>query len=261
MRNPKSILITGGSSGIGAALALAYAGPGVFLALTGRDAARLEAVAEAGRAKGAEVLIGRIDVREAAALAAWIAAVDRDHPLDLAIANAGISAGTGTFGESARQARDILAVNLDGVVNTVLPALAAMRPRRRGQLAIMSSLAGFRGFPGAPAYCASKAAVRVWGEALRGMVQREGIAVSVICPGYVRSPMTDRNDFPMPFLMEADKAAGIIKRGLAADRARIVFPRRLFAAVWLLALLPPAWTDPLLQRLPEKSAGAAQSGE
>lgn len=264
MRDPKSILITGGSSGIGEALALAYAAPGVVLALTGRNAARLEAVAEACRGRGATVVTGQIDVREAETLAAWIAAVDRDHPLDLVIANAGISAGTGTFGENARQARDILAVNLDGVVNTVLPALAAMRPRRRGQVAIMSSLAGFRGFPGAPAYCASKAAVRVWGEALRGMVRRDGIGVSVICPGYVRSPMTDRNDFPMPFLMSAERAPGIIRRELTADRARIVFPRRLFAAVWLLALLPPAWTDPLLARLPEKSArdqsGANQSG-
>ena len=260
MRNPKSILITGGSSGIGEALALAYAGPGVFLALTGRSAARLEAVAEACRARGADVHTGLIDVREAAAFAEWMAAVDRDHPLELVIANAGISAGTGvsagtgSAGESDRQARDIFAVNVDGVVNSVLAAAALMRPRRRGQIAIMSSLAGFRGFPGAPAYCASKAAVRVWGEALRGMLAREGIEVAVICPGYVKSPMTDRNDFPMPFLMEADRSAGIIRRGLAANRARIVFPRRLFAAAWLLALLPPAWTDPLLGRLPAKAA-------
>lgn len=261
MRNPKSILITGGSSGIGEALALAYAAPGVFLALTGRDAARLEAVAEACRARGAAVLTGRIDVREAAAFADWLAAVDRDRPLDLVVANAGISAGTGRFGETARQARDILAVNVDGVVNTVLAASALMRPRRRGQIAVMSSLASYRGFPGAPAYCASKAAVRVWGEALRGSLAPEGIAVCVVCPGFVKSRMTDANDFPMPLLMSAERAAGIIRRGLAANRARVVFPRRLFAAAWLLALLPPAWTDPLLARLPEKPAGADQSGE
>src|SRR3546814_12235413 len=106
-----------------------------------------------------------------------------------------------------------------------------MRPRRRGQIAIMSSLAAFRGFPGAPAYCASKAAVRIWGEALRGMLGREGIEVSVICPGYVKSRMTAHNDFPMPLLMEAGRAAAIICRGLAANKARIVFPRRLDAAV------------------------------
>lgn len=260
MRDPKSILITGGSSGIGEALALAYAAPGVFLALGGRSAERLAAAAQGCRSRGATVTTGQIDVREAAALAEWITAVDREHPLDLVIANAGISAGAGTFGETAQQARSILAVNLDGVVNTVLAALEVMRPRRRGQIAIMSSLASFRGFPGAPAYCASKAAVRVWGEALRGMVRRDGISVCVICPGYVRSPMTDRNDFPMPFLMSAERAAHIIRRGLAAHRARVVFPRRLYAVVWLLALLPPAWTDPLLRRLPEKSADAGQPG-
>jgi len=256
MQHPQSILITGASSGIGEALALAYAAPGVFLALSGRDRGRLDQVAAACRGAGAEVATAAVDVRDKDALVAWMAEQDRTAPLDLVVANAGVSAGTGSFGETDRQARDILAVNVDGVVNTVLAGAALMRPRRRGQIAIMSSQAAFRGFPGAPAYCASKAAVRVWGEALRGMLRREGLGVTVICPGYVKSRMTARNDFPMPFLMEADKAAGIIKRGLAADKARIIFPRRLFAAVWLLALLPPAWTDPLLARLPEKAAEA-----
>ncbi|MEQ8354119.1 MAG: SDR family NAD(P)-dependent oxidoreductase [Kiloniellaceae bacterium] len=254
MKDPKSIAITGGSSGIGEALARGYAAPGVFLALTGRNRERLEQVAEACRAAGAEVATAVLDVRDRDVLAAWLTAQDRARPLDLVIANAGISAGTGGFGETAAQARDILAVNVDGVINTALTAAALMRPRRRGQIAVMSSLAAYRGFPGAPAYCGSKAAVRVWGEALRGMLHPEGVSVTVICPGYVKSRMTAVNDFPMPLLMEAGRAAGIIRRGLAADKARIVFPLRLFAVVWLLALLPPAWTDPLLRRLPAKSA-------
>ncbi|MGF1629548.1 MAG: SDR family NAD(P)-dependent oxidoreductase [Kiloniellaceae bacterium] len=254
MRHPKSILITGGSSGIGAALALGYAAPGVFLALTGRHRKRLETVAERCRTSGAEVATGIIDVRAVEDLAAWMAEQDRRHPFDLVVANAGISAGTGSFGETDRQARHIFAVNVDGVINTVLAAAALMRPRRRGQIAIMSSLAAFRGFPGAPAYCASKAAVRIWGESLRVMLGRDGLGVTVICPGYVKSRMTAKNDFPMPFLMETEQAAGIIMRGLAVNKARIVFPRRLFSLVWLLALLPPAWTDPLLARLPEKTA-------
>ena len=254
MKDPKSIVITGGSSGIGAALAGAYAAPGVFLALTGRNPERLEQVAERCRAAGAEVVTAVVDVRDSEGFAEWLAAQDRARPLELAIANAGISAGTGSFGETAEQVREILSVNVDGVVNTALAAAELMRPRRRGQIAIMSSLAAFRGFPGAPAYCGSKAAVRVWGEALRGMLHSEGLGVTVICPGYVKSRMTAVNDFPMPFLMEAERAAGIIRRGLAANKARIVFPRRLFAAVWLLGLLPPGWTDPLLRRLPEKPA-------
>src|SRR3546814_16957838 len=103
----------------------------------------------------------------------------------------------------------------------------------------MSSLAGFRGFPGAPAYCASKAAVRLWGEALRGMLGREGIEVSVICHGYVKSRMTEKNDFPMPFLMTAERAAAIRLRGPAAKRASIVFTGRTFEPAWMLARQPP----------------------
>ncbi len=251
--SPTSILITGASSGIGAALAMEFAGPGVRLALTGRDEARLAEVAGACRAAGAEPRAAVLDVCERTHLSAWIAEVDRGAPLDLVIANAGISAGTGGGGETGAQARRIVATNLDGVLNTVLPAIAQMRPRGRGQIAIMSSLGAFRGFPGAPAYCASKAAVRVWGEALRGELHGAGIGVSVICPGYVRSPMTAVNDFPMPLLMDAERAARIIRRGLARNRPRIAFPWPLYAAVWLLSALPPRLTDPLLRRLPKKT--------
>jgi short-subunit dehydrogenase len=252
MQDPKSIAITGGSSGIGAALARAYAAPGVSLALAGRDGPRLEAVAAACRAAGAVVTGTRVEVTDRGAVARWIAAADRAAPLDLVIANAGTSAGTASGGESDYQTRAIFAVNLEGVMNTVLPAVAALRGRRRGQVAIMSSLAGFRGFPGAPAYCASKAAVRVWGESLRGHLAPEGIGVTVICPGFVKSPMTAVNQFPMPLLVDSDAAARRIKRGLARNRARISFPRPLAAAIWLLGALPPAWTDPLLAKLPEK---------
>ncbi len=254
---PASILITGASSGIGAALALEFAGPGIRLALTGRDEARLSAVAGACRAAGAEPRVAVLDVREREPLAAWIAEVDRTTPLDLVIANAGVSAGTGgaggDAGETEAQTRRVLATNLDGVLNTVQPAVARMRPRGRGQIAIMTSMAAFRGFPGAPAYCASKAAVRVWGEALRGDLHGAGIGVSVICPGYVRSRITAVNDFPMPLLMDAERAARIIRRGLARNRPRIAFPWPLYAAVWLLSALPPGLTDPLLRRLPKKT--------
>ncbi len=141
---PTSILITGASGGIGAALALAYARPGVRLALTGRDQTRLAGVAGACREAGAESRTEVLDVCKRARLAAWIAEVDRAAPLDLVIANAGISAGTGDGGETEAQARRIVATNFDGVLNTVLPAIACMGPRGRGQVAIMSSLAAFR---------------------------------------------------------------------------------------------------------------------
>jgi short-subunit dehydrogenase len=253
VRDPRAILITGASSGIGAALARTYARDGLFLALIGNDPARTREIAETCRRQGAAVEHVALDVTDRTALAAWIATVDRAHPLDLVIANAGISAGTGGGGESEEQAHRILAVNVDGVLNTVFPALAGMIARRRGQIALMSSLAGFRGFPGAPTYCASKAFVRVWGEALRGELARHGIGVSVICPGFVASRMTAVNKYRMPLLMHAERAAAIIVRGLARNRARIAFPWRMYAGARLLAALPPRLADLLLARLPRKS--------
>jgi short-subunit dehydrogenase len=119
----------------------------------------------------------------------------------------------------------------------------------------MSSMAGFRGFPGAPAYCASKAAVKVWGESLRGELWGQGIEVSVICPGYVRTAMTAENKFSMPLLMDPERAARIMIRGLAANRARVAFPKRIYAMVWLLSGMPPGVTDSLFRRLPKKATG------
>ena len=256
MRDPKHILITGASSGLGAELARTYAGPGMTLALTGRDTARLEAVAEQCRAQGATVETAVLDVTDAAALEGWMLARDDALPIDLAIANAGISAGTGGDTEPVEQVRRIFAVNVDGVMNTVLPLIPRMQARRRGQIALMASLAGFRGFPGAPAYCGSKAAVKIYGEGLRGVLAGSGVEVSVICPGYVRTPMTDRNGFPMPFLMDADKAARLIRDRLARNKARIAFPWPMLAAVWLLQALPPGFIDPLMRVLPSKSVDA-----
>ena len=178
------------------------------------------------------------------------------------IANAGVSAGTGGGGESGDQSRHIFAVNVDGVVNTVHPALSLMRARPgksngdlRGQIAIMSSIASFRGLHGAPAYCASKAAVRVWGEALRNGHAHEGIGVSVICPGFVRTPMTETNRFPMPFLMDAPRAARIVRRGLARGRGRIAIPWPMYALALALGALPSGARDMALRKLPKKGGG------
>lgn len=252
MNAPSSILITGASSGLGEAMAGHYAKPGNILFLSGRDSTRLEAVAEICRARGAEVRSLVLDVTQTAAMESWIADCDAIRPLDLVIANAGISAGTGMGGESAEQTRTIFAVNLGGVMNTVLPAAEAMRARHTGQIAILSSLASFRGMPGAPAYCASKAAVRVWGEGLRGQLAKDGIALSVICPGFVTTRMTAVNDFPMPFLMDAEKAAGIMAAGLARNRGRIAYPWPMYAISWLAGALPDCVMDWLSRKLPAK---------
>ena len=198
--------------------------------------------------------------RFAGAVAAWLTEADGARGLDLLIANAGVSGGSGgtIHGEESRQVRHIMAVNVDGMLNTVLPVIPRMAARHRGQIAIMSSLAGFRGLPSAPAYSASKAAMRFYGEGLRGWLGRQGVEVSVICPGYIATRMTRGNPFPMPFLMSAEKAACIIARGLRRNRGRIAFPWQLYLPMWVVSnLLPMALTDHLFARLPAKPAAEA----
>jgi NAD(P)-dependent dehydrogenase (short-subunit alcohol dehydrogenase family) len=257
-----SALITGASSGIGAALALRLAAPGAVLHLSGRDGARLAQVAAACRSRGAEVHQAVLDVRDAAAMAAWIQGAGR---LDLVVANAGISAGTADgVAESAAQTRAIFATNLDGVLNTALPAWEVMRGQApgsggvRGRIAVIASIAAFLAVPGAPCYCASKAAVDAWAVGSAPAAARDGVRLTSVCPGYIRTPMTDRNRFPMPGLMDADRAAALILRGVAAGRVRLVFPWWLGALARGTALLPA----PLVARLAATQPGkeAAVSG-
>jgi short-subunit dehydrogenase len=244
VKDPRVVLITGASSGIGTALAEEYAAPGRTLLLTGRDAGRLESVAAVARQKGAAVESAQLDVVEAGPLGDWLRRMDVQHGIDQVIANAGVWGATAP--SEADRARAIFDVNVGGLFNTVLPLVDAMKARRRGQIALMASIASFRGFPGFALYCASKAAVRVYGEALRGELKPHGIGVSVICPGYVRSPMTAVNDFKMPFLLEADQAARLISRGLAANKARIAFPLPMYLAAWMTMALSPRLTDPMV---------------
>jgi short-subunit dehydrogenase len=249
MTAPAAILITGASSGLGTALAKAYAAPDVRLALFGRDAARLEAVAEATRALGATVETAAVDVTDQAAMSAAVTAADEAGPLDLVIANAGVAPGRAEGADAAAKRRRILAVNFDGVLNTVDPIRPRMAARGAGQIALMSSLAGFRGFPGMGPYAASKAAVRIYGEALRVELRPSGVRVSVICPGFVRTPMTEGARFPMPMLMEVEDAADAIRHGLARGRPLVAFPWPVHAGTRILAALPTAWADALIRRV------------
>jgi short-subunit dehydrogenase len=247
MKRFSNIVITGASSGIGEALALDYAASGVALALTGRDSGRLEAVAEACRTKGATVLTGAIDVVDRDALGAWLTTFDDAHPVDLILANAGISIDKDNSSlDDFYIIRQTLDVNIGGVLNTVEPLLPRLIARKSGQIAVVSSLAGFFGLPYSASYNASKAAVRVWGESIRYVLKKDGIGVSVICPGFVVSRLTASAPFPMPFMMSAAKASAIIRKGLAANRARIAFPIGTKAAVWLGLVLPGGWSARLM---------------
>jgi len=242
-----SIVITGASSGIGEVLARDYAAPGIALALNGRDGARLQAVAEACRAKGATVDARQVDVTDRAALGEWLEAFDDAHPVDLLIANAGVSIDKDNSSlDDFSIIRRTMAINVDGMLNTAEPLVRRMTARKRGQIAVVSSLAGFIGLPYSASYNASKAAVRVWGESIRYALKKSGVGVSVICPGFVITRMTAEAPFPMPFLMTAERASAIIRRGLARNKARIAFPFGTKAAVWFGSVLPGNWAARLL---------------
>ena len=247
-----TILITGASNGIGRALAISLAKPGIFMAISGRRAADLLAVAKTCENKGADVLTKVIDVTNQSAMRNWIETIDKNHPLELVIANAGVSNQTADKIEKSERSRRMIDINISGVLNTVEPILPKMILRKYGTIALMSSLAGFSGMPSAPAYSASKAWVRSYGEGLRGSIYPSGVKVSVICPGFVKSNITRHNNFFMPFIMTGEKAANVIVNGLKKNKARIAFPFILYTLILLLAVLPSHIACWLLRQLPRK---------
>ena len=244
------VIITGASSGLGAVLARAYAGPQVTLGLLGRDRQRLDATGRACEERGATVSTASMDVTEASEIGSWLRRFDDRHSVDLLIANAGTSAGPdpespseGTEGV-ARQ----IGVNLLGAVNTIEPLLPAMCARRRGRVAVVSSIAAYRGLPYSPGYCASKAGLRAYAEALRPRLEQHGIGMTVICPGFFASPMTDRFDGPTPFLVSGERAARIVKRGIDRGRRRLAFPWPLVLGLKFCDFAPTLVGDAILRR-------------
>ena len=246
----KHILITGASSGIGAALAKHYAADGVRLSLTARNKSRLDEIADACKAKGAEVSTTLTDVTDQEGMRRWIVTQDERQPLTLVIANAGVG---DVALEGLTPSRATFDINIMGVLNTLDPIIPLMAQRGEGQIALMASLAGYRGLPTCPAYSASKGFSKLYGEGLRGSLKHHGVKVSVICPGFVRSRITDKNTCPMPFFMEADRAANIIAKGLQRNKGRIAFPWPMALMVWFMSCLPDCLAGYLTRSLPEKN--------
>lgn len=238
-REFRSVLVTGASSGIGRALAGEFARRGADLALLGRDPDRLEATARDCRLAGGRVRSAVLDVRDRAAMDEVLSGFDDEAPFDLVIANAGV----GRNREDAAWLRETIDVNVVGVVNTLEPLVPRMVGRGRGQIGLMSSLAAFRAFGGPPGYAASKAWIRLYGEALRGRLAGRGVGVSVICPGFVDTPMTASVPSRPHHPVSPGTAAGIVRKGLESNAARICFPRSMVWRVWLSAMLPASWTD------------------
>jgi len=251
MRRPHSVLITGASSGIGRALALAYAEPGVRLSLIGRNESRLAEAVAAAKAKGADATLVLLDVRDRAKMQVWIESADKNLPFDLVIANAGITTGLAPneFAEDPEAVRAVVATNLTGVLNTVEPLITPMCARGCGQIAFIGSIAGLHGLPYSPAYCLTKAAVHAYAESLRGRLEPRGLCVSLAIVGFVKTPLNDSITAMKPFEISDARAAEIIKTGLARGKAVIAFPWPLYMAARFGRFLPARIYDRIMSRI------------
>jgi short-subunit dehydrogenase len=246
-----SVLITGASGAIGSALARACAAPGMRLTLQGRDEQRLAQLCTECESKGAIVEIKILDIRDTAALIEWINNTAARQGIDLALVNAGainvLNSGQAT--EPWVEIENIVNVNICAAMATVSALLPHMQKRRSGQIALISSLIAYFGMSIAPAYSASKAALKTYGEALRPRLAREGIKINVVMPGFVHSDMCDKLAVRKFFVLSADEAAQHVMRGLQKNKPRISFPWPLALGAWLLSVVPQSLAQQIVSWL------------
>jgi len=239
VRNPKSIIITGASSGLGRGLAFGYSKPGVTVGITGRSKERLEEVAQLCREKGANVEILQVDVAQRDEMREKLLEYNRKYPIDIVIANAGVSVGTCGEKDRDEQYYAVFTTNIVGVLNTVLPLFQHFKSRKCGQIILMGSLGSQLGpLTDHYSYCASKAAVDQLAASWRSLFKPYKVGVTVISPGYVLTAMTARNTFHMPFAMDINTSTPIMISGISRDYAVIPFPVILGCYAWILNCIP-----------------------
>jgi short-subunit dehydrogenase len=246
-----NVFITGASSGIGAALALLYAAKGARLGLAGRSRERLDILAES---LPTDCTAYVLDVRDPKALRQAAADFICKYGVpDIVIANAGVSHGTLTeHQEDIAAFHAIFDINVLGMVHTFQPFIAAMKQQGKGSLAGIASVAGLRGLPGAAAYSASKAAAISYLESLRVELASSGISVTTICPGYIKTPMTDVNPYPMPFMMDVDTAARKMARAIEKKRRYVILPWQMAILGRFMKLVPAHLWDWAMKHAPHK---------
>nr|WP_294914351.1 SDR family NAD(P)-dependent oxidoreductase [uncultured Neokomagataea sp.] len=253
------VLISGAASGIGRELACRLARSGTILFLVDVQAEGLEQTRHDCVARGADVRSVVLDVRDRAGVSAWVKSAQRlDHVFICAGITGGRppSDGDGVAFEEEERVRAMFAVNCDGVLNVLYPALAIMRHGKpnaagvRGRICVMSSVAGFVSYPGTPSYSASKAAVDRFLVAMAPSVEALGITLTSVCCGFVDTAMVWRNGFPMPGLVSVEEAVSRIVLGVQRGKRRVVFPLWMAVGSRLMDLLPPRWAERCYLRQP-----------
>lgn len=241
--------ITGASSGIGRATALEMARRGWTVCATARRLEDLEALAQEASGLSGRIVAHVCDVTDEMAMAGVVQTIETVHgPIALAFFNAGVAPYTRAGALDVEAFRQALNVNVLGAANGLAPVLTRMSARRKGQVAVNASIAGYRGLPKAAAYGASKAAAIHMCEALKFDCDNLGITMQVVNPGFIDTPLTRKNDFPMPFLMSMEDAARRVVNGFERGRFEIIFPRRLAFILKLLRILPYSWYFALVAR-------------
>lgn len=246
-RDDRLAWITGGGTGIGRALALRLAADGWRVVVSGR---RPEPLAETAAHAPGRIHALTLDVSDADATARAVAAIEAEYgPVALAVLNAGMFEAVKLDSFTPEVFARHMQVNYLGVVNGMAALLPGMRTRKAGHMVLVASVAGYRGLPLAAAYGPTKAALISLAESLRTSFASAGITLSVCNPGFVDTPMTGSNTFPMPFLMSAEEAAAALYRGIRAQKFEIAFPTRLVLILKFLRVLPYALYFPLMRKV------------
>ena len=246
----KVAVVTGASSGLGAELARQLALAGYKVGLTARRAVDLGQVAEQIRLEGGTAAVAPADATDPQATAAAFRLLTRQlGEVDLLIANAGVGLDFSACNFQAATFARMVEVNLVAPATAIECVLPSMLKRRSGQIVGISSLAGYRGLPGSPGYSATKAGLSALLEGLRPELKRHGVAVTLVHPGYIRTPMTESQANPQPFLMEVEPAARIILRGVMRRQSRVDFPLPMTVFLRMIRLFPDAIYDPLAARI------------